>query len=737
MKRHRLTLLSALLSAAVLSATTLHAAYPLTTPLPGDALSDASLPATEQTESGQAAQPDCASLYRSYPAPTLKTTAPPSGYKPVHLAAYSRHGSRYLTTRAEYGDLLEILEGRETLGLLTPEGKAFLEDVRKIMDDAEGNYGSLNSQGIRELQGIMSRTCQNYPQIFSGKDAEIEVYASEFPRCLMSMAYSLDVITAFNPTVKYVRHSTPRTQLEYFSLPMLSNIRRNYGPDFSRRLIGCCDPTPLAKVLFTDGGRSLDRHSLEKLPVDIWNVAGAATSAGYPGVDVFSYFPENALDPIWQAENRRRYFNYGPSAEFREVVRDQMKPLLRTLIDSADRSLEGNGPRATLFYGHDSGIMPLAVLMDIKGCCDAATDTDHPETAWNDGYVAPMAANIQMVLYAKKGASTLVKVLHNEREAQIEGLTPISGPYYKWSDLRGKYMDEIENGPSFSKDGWQTYEVQEGVKYMRYSGADSISRSNQMVYAVDVDMNNPRYKVKFSYENRISTSDAFKKAGAIATINATYEKESVFIKVDGKTHHCIESLTVPGKDLTPVPQWKTDCAICTDGRRVEISYAGKDLTPVEQRSAYESLPWDNVFTSAPMLIDNYIPVGKYFAAPNYTNEELEALRYEDPTRHQGVRHPRCAAAITEDNHLIIIAVDGRRPGIAEGMNCWEFTSFIEKHFKPSYAMNLDGGGSTAMCVKGFGAPETNVVNYPSGGRDFTHGAQRKVPTHIHIIDTQE
>ena len=152
------------------------------------------------------------------------------------------------------------------------------------------------------------------------------------------------------------------------------------------------------------------------------------------------------------------------------------------------------------------------------------------------------------------------------------------------------------------------------------------------------------------------------------------------------------------------------------------------------RVAYEGLSWPNVFTSSPMLIDDYVPVGKYFAATSLTDEQVGKLYYEDPIRHQGVRHPRTAVATTEDNHLILIVVDGRRPGIAEGMSAFELTSFIEEHFHPKQAMNMDGGGSTAMCVKGQGALGTNVVNYPSSSKTFKHDKERRVITHIHVID---
>ena len=63
------------------------------------------------------------------------------------------------------------------------------------------------------------------------------------------------------------------------------------------------------------------------------------------------------------------------------------------------------------------------------------------------------------------------------------------------------------------------------------------------------------------------------------------------------------------------------------------------------------------------------------------------------------KHPRTAMGYTKDNKLIILVVQGRFPGIAEGatlgqeaqilkdLGCWE-------------ALNLDGGGSSYMLVNG-------------------------------------
>jgi hypothetical protein len=51
-----------------------------------------------------------------------------------------------------------------------------------------------------------------------------------------------------------------------------------------------------------------------------------------------------------------------------------------------------------------------------------------------------MCANVQMVFYKGKG-DILVKVLVNEQEKYLEGLTPVKDCYYRWSDLKAKIQN--------------------------------------------------------------------------------------------------------------------------------------------------------------------------------------------------------------------------------------------------------------------------------------------------------
>ena len=70
------------------------------------------------------------------------------------------------------------------------------------------------------------------------------------------------------------------------------------------------------------------------------------------------------------------------------------------------------------------------------------------------------------------------------------------------------------------------------------------------------------------------------------------------------------------------------------------------------------------------------------------------------------RHPRTAIGWTPDDRLLLVVVDGRQPDWSAGMSLDEMT-WLFRSLGASDALNLDGGGSTAMVVGG------TVVNRPS------------------------
>lgn len=260
--------------------------------------------------------------------------------------------------------------------------------------------------------------------------------------------------------------------------------------------------------------------------------------------------------------------------------------------------------------------------------------------------------------------------------------------------------------------GWVVDSLAPGLVWYNYTGYYEPQNANQIINVLDLDLSHPDYTIEVAYEGRDSLSAVAGRHGAVAGINGGYESEATFVKSNGVVHTRNE---LPEDHLR---FWKHEGAIFYDrtDHRATIGY-GTD----EQ---YDASPAEDILSGAPMLIDNYDPVGERFTG-NVDGLVLDSLEYEDYRRHQGVRHPRTAVALTADNHLLMITVDGRREQTA-GMSAKELTLFIQRYFAPVSALNVDGGGSTTMWIAGQNMDENGVVNYPTDNVRFDHYGQRSV-----------
>lgn len=103
--------------------------------------------------------------------------------------------------------------------------------------------------------------------------------------------------------------------------------------------------------------------------------------------------------------------------------------------------------------------------------------------------------------------------------------------------------------------------------------------------------------------------------------------------------------------------------------------------------------WENV--------QHIISGGPYLLRNNEIFIDLTAERLQSI----GGRNPRTAIGYTEDNDLILVAVDGRE-GSSVGLTLLELAQYM-KTLGCTNAINLDGGGSTVMYVNG------QIVNRPN------------------------
>jgi hypothetical protein len=72
------------------------------------------------------------------------------------------------------------------------------------------------------------------------------------------------------------------------------------------------------------------------------------------------------------------------------------------------------------------------------------------------------------------------------------------------------------------------------------------------------------------------------------------------------------------------------------------------------------------------------------------------------------RQPRTAVGVTSDGRMLLVVVDGRSPGYSVGMTLQELADLMSS-LGAQNAINLDGGGSSAMWLNGI------RVNRPSDG----------------------
>ena len=115
---------------------------------------------------------------------------------------------------------------------------------------------------------------------------------------------------------------------------------------------------------------------------------------------------------------------------------------VKDIVDKADEVLADTSKDALcadLRFGHDYPFIAMCSAMGLEGIGQNLA-TEEVNLKWFGPWMTPFAANLQMIFYKnKKGGDVLVKFLVNERETALMGVEPVSGPYYRWSDVRKKF----------------------------------------------------------------------------------------------------------------------------------------------------------------------------------------------------------------------------------------------------------------------------------------------------------
>lgn len=403
-----------------------------------------------------------ASNYYAYPYPELplpELTATPKGYEPFHMEHYGRHGSRWHIGTWVYHSPIDLLRPAERNGKLNERGKELMAQLREIEIKSRGRDGELTPLGARQHLGIARRMTQNFPEIFSGK-SRVDARSTDVVRCILSMDNEMQELKAFNPNieittdgskrdVRYLnyndtaaenRYKEARKRLKAEENALLEANKIDYAA-FAGQLID--DPQFIAD--------SIDSRGLFDAVFRI--TANAQSHDDQEGR--YDLFTDKDLHSKWVLDNANWFLRYGNTKMTDGVGPMRQRYLMRNWIESADTAVMRKEPGANMRFGHEVVVLPMAVLMELDDYGREINDPTAIESQWHNYDLLPMASNIQMIFYRPTGKKdytaddVLVKVLFNEREMCLP-VKAVSGPYYRWTDLRSHYLDRIgENGGIF------------------------------------------------------------------------------------------------------------------------------------------------------------------------------------------------------------------------------------------------------------------------------------------------
>lgn len=379
------------------------------------------------------------SIYYAYPGPRQEVlTEAPKGYTPFYISHYGRHGSRFQPNDARYKDVLDIFEAEYLKGNLTSLGEDVMGRLHKLWVIARGNGGMLTEIGAQQHRDIAKRMYERFPEVFA-QGKKVEARSSTVPRCKASMeafcgslsketaAQNLEISQETKPEfMQYIAYNSPEQKA-------LEEDTLRWKGEWLKYEAEQVKGERLCKTLFKDIA-SINQY---KVTTGLYWLAEGMQDVP-TDLHLLELFTPEEMYGIWTTINYRMYVCNAAAPIAEGIGTDCAKNLLRNIIEKADAAVKGNEECATLRFGHDSHLIRLLAIMNIEGCGQQETDLKNLPNIWQDFYISPMAANLQMIFYRNKSGNVLVRFLHNENEVSLP-IKSQKGPFYRWKDVK-KYL---------------------------------------------------------------------------------------------------------------------------------------------------------------------------------------------------------------------------------------------------------------------------------------------------------
>jgi hypothetical protein len=376
-------------------------------------------------------------VYYAYPVSESMNTPAPRGYKPFYISHYGRHGSRYLISDDDYKRMLDRLRDAAEHGALSELGQDVLARLEQVWAEAEGRGGELSPLGVRQHHGIAQRMYKAFPEVFAGTP-DITAASTTVMRCAHSMFSFIEGLKELDPSLNIPRESGKRNMnyLNYHSAESgkYSGHDGDWYQDYRKFKDEKTHPDRMVNAIFTDSlyvRRHIDTKDfmwgMYWLTVDMQNMECP--------VSFMNLWQDDELFNLWEVFNFNFYAcnSSYPLADGQHV--DNAKNLLRNILETTDDYIATGRNGATLRFGHDGNIIPLAALLQFENCAAYESNPYELYKVYTDFKISPMASNIQIIFFKNKSNDVIVKFMLNEREVHIPAATD-KFPFYNWTDAR-------------------------------------------------------------------------------------------------------------------------------------------------------------------------------------------------------------------------------------------------------------------------------------------------------------
>ena len=383
-------------------------------------------------------------IYYAYPVTESLNTKAPKGYRPFYISHYGRHGSRYLVNDRDYVDLPRMLQHAADNDALTTKGKMVKAWVDSVCKEAKGKAGELTPLGNRQHHDIAVRMYKAFPEVFVD-DADITATSTVVMRCAHSMFAFVEGLKEQNPSLNIPRDSSPRA-MSYMNHhnPECGEANGPGNPwyqTYKNLDKKYTDATRLSKELFNSQDyvdKWVDQYYLMyylfRYAVDSQDIETK--------LDFMSLFTPEELFNIWEATNFSFFARNSTYAPAKGAHTNCDIPLVKNILETANDYVDKGKTGATLRFGHDGNITPLAGLLKLSNCYSDAIEPEEVTKTWTDFKISPMAANLQIVFFKNDKNDVICKFMLNEREIAVDPLKTDMFPFYKWADVKA-YLEGL------------------------------------------------------------------------------------------------------------------------------------------------------------------------------------------------------------------------------------------------------------------------------------------------------